>query len=195
MGSLSGCEVASSVGVGRREPASIEACGAARGSRARTVGLPQRVLLPLTTSDLTPLRFSCSLERPDDPEADESGVGVPPDALGPLGVLDAPFGVRGQPGGAAEPVGVVVPRAAAGHVGVFLGRRAGRPGRSPACRLANVLVDVRRRSGPGTTRRRCRACRTGPRGSASSCRPAAASRRSRRTRRSRRASSGSSPKE
>ncbi len=93
----------------------------ANRSVIRSTYSPQRVPLPLTTCDFRPLRFSCSAERPDDAEPDERGVGVPPDALRPLGVLDAPLGVRPAPRGAAELVGVVVPRPAADHVGIFLG--------------------------------------------------------------------------
>ena len=83
----------------------------------------QRVPLPLTTCDLRPLRLACSFSGPDDPEPRECGVGVPPDALGTLRVLGAPFLVRAPAGRAAELLRVVVPRAAPDDVGILLGIR------------------------------------------------------------------------
>src|SRR4051812_12096473 len=61
------------------------------------------------------------VQGPDDAEADEGGVGMPPDALGPLRVLDAPLGVGPASLGAAEQFGVVVPRAAPDDIGILLG--------------------------------------------------------------------------
>ena len=60
-------------------------------------------------------------QGPDDPEADEGRIRVPPDALGPLGVLHAPFGVGRSPRGTAQTISVIIPGTAASHVGVFLG--------------------------------------------------------------------------
>src|SRR5437764_7111804 len=63
------------------------------------------------------------LQRPDDAETDEGGIGVPPDALGPLRVLGAPLRCRAFPRGTAEQLRVVVPRAAPHDVGILLGIR------------------------------------------------------------------------
>src|SRR5205807_8258025 len=60
-------------------------------------------------------------ERAYDAESDERRIGVPPDALGPVGILDAPLGVRPAPRGAAKLVGIVVPRPTAHHIRVLLG--------------------------------------------------------------------------
>ncbi len=62
------------------------------------------------------------LERADDAEAEELGVGVIPDALGELRVLDLPLGTGAAAGGDAELGGIfVIPRAAARDVRVGLG--------------------------------------------------------------------------
>src|SRR4051812_46458398 len=58
------------------------------------------------------LEFLLLLEGSRQAEPDERGVGVPPDALRALRVLDAPLEVRREPGRAAEAVAVVVPRPA-----------------------------------------------------------------------------------
>src|SRR5437016_1836464 len=63
------------------------------------------------------------VQGPDDAEAHEGGIGVPPDALGPLRVLDAPLEVGAAPRGGAELLRVVVPRTASHDVGILLGVR------------------------------------------------------------------------
>ena len=79
-----------------------------------------------------------------------------------------------EPRRAAErsTLGVVVPRAAAGDVGVLLGVRQDDRALAVGFVGGELLVGVGDRSGPGTIPRRCRECRRGPTGWASSCRPA-----------------------
>src|SRR5947209_16009703 len=69
------------------------------------------------------LQFYELRHRPDHAEADEIGVGHPPDALRPLGIPLQPGLVRPAAGGAAAAVGRVGPRPAADHVGVLERRR------------------------------------------------------------------------
>src|SRR5262249_10352194 len=107
-----------------------QSCDRSRPPRSTLIAvrliLPRRQVrsagaLPLDNLRLQTLEVLLLAQRPDDPEPDECGIGVPPDALRPLGVLYAPLGVRPAPRGATELVGIVVPRSAADHIGILLG--------------------------------------------------------------------------
>src|SRR5262245_23376008 len=69
---------------------------------------------------LEPLQRLDLLHRHDDAEADVVRVGHPPDALRPLRIAAKPVALGEAAGAAAQVLGLIDPRAAAGEVGVAL---------------------------------------------------------------------------
>ena len=117
--------------VERRGPGGRDGCGA-------TVGAYRVLFLPLTTSDLTPLRLSCSSSGRTTRKPTNVASVCHQMLCGRCGSWTLHSRFEASRAARPEPVGVVVPRPAAGDVRVFAGGRAARRAPSPGP-FANVL--------------------------------------------------------
>src|SRR5262249_6553596 len=101
-----------------------------RYSSGEKMKMQIRSIAPFRGLGLQTFKILLFLPRADDGEADEIGLGHPPDALRFLGVVPLPPQARAAAGGAAALAGVVGPGAAADHLRITgrAGEEDGPPG-------------------------------------------------------------------